>query len=342
MDNRKDFGAWLQQSAQSLGARSVACLRMDNPELRRSIAVHARQVEDWIASGRHGEMDYLHRTHAERSDPWRLFPFARSVIVLTFANHWHADQVANPFPEPGADAPLGFLSAYARGPDYHSTGQELLTRLKRLLGADLLAEGSVDSGAVYERLFALAAGLGGSGGNNLLRDPVLGTRVFIACLFVDALLPEILGDPRMPFPCEGCRACSAHCPTGAIEFQQAIDARRCISYLTIEKKGLLSRAEGGMIGDWLFGCDGCTRVCPPVARKDLRIPVDLEWLLKASSSTVAGVLKGTACHYAGVTRLRRNAVVVLKNMATPKAGDLLAWVHQRTGSALIRAQIEAW
>lgn len=342
MIKKENFREWLEQTVLQLGARSAACLHMDNPLLRDSVTEHSHRVSRWMKAGMHGDMDYLQQMQAEKSDPWTLFPFARSVIVVTFANHWSDASITNPFPDPGQEAPVGFLSAYARGRDYHTTGQAILSGLKNLLGSNIKAAGTVDTGAVYERLFAFVAGLGVMGGNNLLRDPVLGTRVFIGCLFVDSDLPEIILEPHMPFDCEDCRACSEKCPTGAFQFKQPMDARRCISYLTIEKKGLLTQREGEAIGRWIFGCDCCTGICPPQAEIDLRIPVDLEWLLRSSASAVSLAIKGNACAYAGVTRLRRNAVVVLKNMNTLKGDNLLDWVRNNTGSDLIRRQIEAW
>jgi len=92
----------------------------------------------------------------------------------------------------------------------------------------------------------------------------------------------------------------------------------------------------------LFGCDDCTLVCPPKVETDLRIPIDLEWLLKSPASEVRRTIKGNASAYAGVTQLRRNAVVVLKNMEAPRAQDLLQWVRENSGSELIRRQIDLW
>ncbi len=146
----------------------------------------------------------------------------------------------------------------------------------------------------------------------------------------------------MPFACATCHACVKNCPTGAIQSGQPIDARKCISYLTTEKRGTLSQEEGESIGNWLFGCDDCTMVCPPRIEADTRIPVDLEWLFKAPASEIRRTIKGNATAYAGVTPLRKNAVVVLKNIETPCAQDLLQWVHENTGSELIRRQIDLW
>jgi epoxyqueuosine reductase len=157
---------------------------------------------------------------------------------------------------------------------------------------------------------------------------------------VDLELPEVIHEVAMPFGCEDCRACIKKCPTDAIRFGKPMDARRCISYLTIEKKSLLTAEEGAMIGDWIFGCDDCTTVCPPRDKVDTRIPVDLEWLLKTSAGALRRTIKGNATSYAGVTQLRKNAVVVLKNMKSPQADALLEWTLKNNGSDLIRQQIE--
>ena len=335
----EDFSTWLARTCEDLGAHSAACLQLDNPELCRRIADQNRLVREWLTAGRHGRMDYLERMAADRADPRRRFPFARSVIVLTFTNSWGKAPAAHPFPPPAADAPVGYVSAYARESDYHRTGQRLLENVHERLGSHLQAEAAVDTKAVYETLLARMAGLGVIGHNGLLRTPEQGTRVFLGCLFVERQLPEVIHRPQMPFSCTACRACLANCPTAAIAAGRAIDARRCISYLTIEKPGLLSVEETAAVGDWLFGCDCCTGICPPVA-DDLRIPVDLEWLLTSPAGEIRRTIQGTAMAYAGVTRLRRNAVAVLRNQGDRRARELLARTRERSGSALIRAQID--
>ena len=339
--NRDNFSAWLADASRKIGAHSIACVRMDNPILRRRIEENNTQVADWLKLGMHGEMDYLERMLPEKSNPWTTFPFAKSVLVLTFRNCWGDPSATHPFPVPANDALLGYISAYARDADYHLTGRAMLSELTEMLGANIHAEATVDTAAVYERLFATIGGLGEMGRNNLLRVPDSGnTRVFIGCLFVDAELPEVIHEGQMPFACATCRTCVKNCPSGAIQFDQPIDARKCISYLTIEKRGTLSREEGASVGNWLFGCDDCTMVCPPRVETDMRIPVDLEWLLKNSAAEIRRTIKGRAIAYAGVTQLRKNAVVVLKNMETSRAQNLLQWVRENTGSELIRKQID--
>ncbi len=180
------------------------------------------------------------------------------------------------------------------------------------------------------------------GGNSLLRVPGLGTRNFIGCLFVDEEWPEVIHVPQMAFDCKDCRACVNHCPTGAICFDQPIDARKCISYLTIEKRNMLSLEEGAVVGDWIFGCDCCTAVCPPELKSDRRIAVDLEWLLMSPAGEIRRTIKGNATAYAGVTRLRRNAVVALGNMGGERARELLDRVCASSGSELVRGQAELY
>ncbi|HEY5621782.1 MAG TPA: QueG-associated DUF1730 domain-containing protein, partial [Pontiella sp.] len=182
---RNDFTAWLQETAADIGAHSAACIRMDNPMLRQRIAENSVLVETWLKAGLHGEMDYLERMYPEKADPWKQFPHAKSVIVLTFTNQWGAPEASHPFPEPASGALLGYVSAYARETDYHINGQAMLCRLRDLLGDEITAEAAVDTKAVYERLFATFGGLGVVGGNDLLRVPGrTNVRVFIGCLFV--------------------------------------------------------------------------------------------------------------------------------------------------------------
>ncbi len=339
--NLDNFSEWLAEASRKIGAHSIACIRMDNPLLRQRIEENNLRVANWLKLGMHGEMDYLQRMFAAKSNPWQTFPLAKSVIVLTFSNRWGDPFATHPFPAPASNALLGYVSAYAREVDYHLTGRSMLAELTGMLGENIHAEATVDTAAVYERLFASVAGLGVVGDNCLLRVPDSGdSRVFIGCLFVDAELPEVIHEVPLPFACSTCRACVTNCPTGAIQSGRMIDVRKCISYLTIEKRGCLSHNEGQSIGNWLFGCDDCTMVCPPKGKIDMRIPVDLEWLLKTSAAEVRRTIKGNATGYAGVTQLRKNAVVVLKNMATPRAQELLQWVGENTGSELIRQQID--
>jgi epoxyqueuosine reductase len=341
--NKAEFSQWLQQTCRLTGAHSAACIRMDNAALKQRIEENHVRVSAWLQAGLHGEMRYLERMQADKSDPWKRFPFAKSVLVVAFTNRWGDPEAVHPFPAPKPGALLGYVSAYAKEIDYHARGQAILADFRKLPGDEVQAEAAVDTKAVYERLLATVGGLGIRGANDLLRVPDrTNVRVFIGCLFVDAELPEVIHDPKMPFSCDDCLACIRKCPTGAIQFGEPIDARKCISYLTIEKRGVLNRQEGEMIGDWLFGCDWCSVVCPPRDRIDTRIPVDLEWLLNTPPAAIRRLIEGTAVAYAGVTQLRRNAAVILKKSSSPLARELLRALGESTGSELIRNQLTAW
>ena len=332
----------LQQMAEEAGALSVAVLRMDNPLLRKAVAQQNQQMKGWLKEGQQGEMAYLTTSFPLRSDPWRAFPFAHSVVVVSFNADWGDLSASHPFPSPAPTAPVGYISAYARGIDYHRVGRELLEQLRGALEKDTQSVVAVDTQPVYERIFAWTAGLGIRGANGLLRTPQAGVRVFIGCLFVEQELPEQILTPVFSHSCADCEACQYRCPTRALGLDGVVDARRCISYLTIEKRSPLSREEGEMIGDWIFGCDVCTTACPPCSTDDLRIPVDLEWLLKTPSGKLRRALSSTSVAYAGVTQLRKNAVVLLKKSEDLQARKLLRWVTKNTGSELIRQQIHQW
>ena len=343
VQSEEQFREWLQDAAQRVGAHSACCIRLDHPELPAAIAANDQRVAEWLAAGKQGEMDYLERMLPQKSNPWQTFPNAKAVIVLTFTNGWGDPAATHPFPAPEPGAPVGYISSYAREIDYHARGQAMLAELHQLLGKEVVAEAAVDTKPVYERLFATFGGLGIIGANNLLRVPDrTNVRVFIGTLFVDADLPNVIHEAKMPFGCEDCMACISNCPTDALTPGQPIDAPRCISYLTIEKRSVLSRSEAEMIGDWVFGCDACSNVCPPKEKIDSRIPVDLDWLLSQPAGEIRRKIQGNATAYAGVTQLRRNAVAMLKLREDERAKALLAKVAAKSKSPLIQEQLNAW
>lgn len=340
---RDDFKKWLAVAAERVGAHSACCVRLDHPELPEAIAANEARVRKWLGEGKQGEMSYLERMLREKADPWGTFPGAKAVIALAFTNGWGDAEAVHPFPAPAEGALVGYVSSYAREIDYHARGQAMLRELHELLGCEVKAVAAVDTKPVFERLFATFGGLGIMGANNLLRVPDrTNVRVFIGTLFVDADLPNVIHKVAMPFGCEDCLACISNCPTGAIQAGEPIDAPRCISYLTIEKRSVLSRMEAEMMGDWIFGCDECSNVCPPKEQVDSRIAVDLAWLLRTPTGEVRRTIAGNATAYAGVTQLRRNAVAQLKLREGKAAQELLQWTAEHSGSALIQEQLRAW
>ena len=340
----KDFKSWLDNAVKEVGGLNACCLSLSNSTLQETLKQNGYAAKNWINSGYAGDMNYLERMLDEKIEPNKAFPDAKSVIVITYDNEWGKDTASHPFPDPGDSELIGYISAYAKEQDYHRTGHEILLKLHDKLQSEMggfNAVPCVDTKPVFERLLAVFGGLGIRGPNDLLRTPKENVRVFIGSLFCDIELDEVIQDNVMPFPCKHCNNCVENCPTGALTPGKPFDSPKCISYLTIEKKGLLNKEERVMMEDWLFGCDWCTVVCPPKDKKDTRIPIDLEWLLKSSAGELRRVMKGAACEYAGVTKLRRNAVAILQGKNTPKANELLDWAKKNLNSPLVLEQINA-
>lgn len=215
---------------------------------------HAEQFRAWLDEGRAGTMEWLARNQDRRTDPQLVLPGARSVVVLAM-NYF---QGAAPPPEPGPAH--GRIARYAWGDDYH----ELIERKLRVMDAWLSERGGrqrcyVDTGPVLERDFAALAGAGWHGKSTMLIHPRLGTWFFIAEILTTLELPP---DPPQPERCGRCTRCVDACPTGAITAPHQLDARRCVSYLTIELKGSIPEELRPLIGDRIYGCDDCLEACP--------------------------------------------------------------------------------
>ena len=209
---------------------------------------HAEAFGQWLADGRAGEMTWLERNKERRVDPQKVLPGARTVIVLGM-NYWQ-----------GETAMLPRIARYAWGEDYH----EIIERKLRELDAFLQTQGGVqksyvDTGPVLERDFAAEAGAGWHGKSTMLISPKLGTWFFLAEILTTL---EIAPDEPLPNRCGSCDRCITACPTGAITAPQQLDARRCISYLTIESKGAIPLDLRPLIGDRIYGCDDCLSACP--------------------------------------------------------------------------------
>jgi epoxyqueuosine reductase len=245
----------IKRRASALGFSAVGITRLDrNP--------HAAELDRWLAAGHAGTMTYLNRQAEKRKDPRKIMPGATSAIV-TLTNYYH-DSV-HPGLAPGVSkAPvIGKVAQYAWSSDYHDVLGERLEQLAASIR--LLAPGSttrcyVDAGPVPERELAQLAGLGWIGKNMMLINPTIGSFTFIGVVLTDAAL-----EPDLPFEadrCGSCQRCLEACPTQAFAGPRDLDARACISYLTIERRGEFTRAEQSQIGEWIFGCDICQDVCP--------------------------------------------------------------------------------
>jgi len=212
---------------------------------------HAAEFDRWLAEGNAGEMAWLGRNKERRMDPEQVLPGARSVLVLAM-NYWQGPQ------QPAAAR--GKIARYAWGADYH----ELIEARLRELDAWMAVHGGrqkryVDTGPILERDFAALAGIGWHGKSTMLISRQLGTWFFLAEILTTLDLPP---DGAEPDRCGSCTRCIDACPTGAIDAPHHLDARRCISYLTIELKGSIPVELRPLIGDRIYGCDDCLTACP--------------------------------------------------------------------------------
>ncbi|MHC1703778.1 MAG: tRNA epoxyqueuosine(34) reductase QueG [Tenuifilaceae bacterium] len=211
-------------------------------------------LNQWLSNGNHGEMGYMERNIEKRVDPRTLVPNAKSVISV----------ILNYFPgNPDISTTPPKVSRYALSKDYHEVIKEKLTELLELIRLEygnVDGRTFVDSAPVLDKAWAVRAGLGWIGKNSLLINKKLGSYTFIGELIIDLEIKTTTS--VVPNHCGTCTRCIDSCPTGAIISPGIIDSRKCISYLTIEKKSDLTTEEFKMLNGWCFGCDICQEVCP--------------------------------------------------------------------------------
>jgi epoxyqueuosine reductase len=222
---------------------------------------HVNTYERWLQDGLHADMAYLsaERARERRANPQLILPEALS--LLTVAMRYFSPYT---IPEGPTGEPSGRVAAYAWGDDYHNVIpprlEELIRLLEKHLGRSVRSREYTDTGPILERDFAQTAGLGWIGKNTCLISPRHGSYFLLGETFVDV---EI--EPDQPITtdhCGTCRRCIVECPTEAIRPDRTIDSRRCISYLTIENKGVIAEEFRSKMADWVFGCDICQNVCP--------------------------------------------------------------------------------
>ncbi len=296
---------------------------------------HGGAYQRWIGEGMHGEMAYLAREDAvaKRLDPAVLVPGARSAVVVAM-EYYNAD--AQP-----ADPSRGIVARYARNQDYHELMKERLIALQDWINAELLpvqGRAYVDTGAVLERELAQRAGLGWFGRNTLLIQPRRGSYWFLGVILLDVVLAY--DAPFAKDHCGTCSACVSACPTGALLGRDEsgaprMDARRCISYLTIELRGPIPRDLRPLIGNRVYGCDICQECCPwnsfaePtreeafLPREGLDGPSLIEWMMMTQEEFSAR-FKGSPIKRAKRRGLLRNVAVALGNWGAPEAVPAVA------------------
>jgi epoxyqueuosine reductase len=254
---------WISERASQLGFAMAGVARAEKfPELARQ--------EEWLARGYAGEMKYLN--DARRSEPQAALPGIQSVIVcaLTYnTGHARTEQAfaeVNDASETGG--PRGWISRYAWGDDYHDVLREklqiLLNGLREQHPQPFEARIYADTGPINERVLAKHAGLGWLGKNTLLLNERIGSFFFLGVILTTLDLPPTLGSSEVPPAdrCGTCRKCIDACPTDALVEPYVMDARKCISYLTIELRGAIPEQFREPMGHHIFGCDICQDVCP--------------------------------------------------------------------------------
>jgi epoxyqueuosine reductase len=218
------------------------------------LPAHATEFREWLRQGAHGEMNYMQRGEEKRCDPGKILPGARSIVVLAL-NYFQGKQSRQ-----SETAAAGRIARYAWGEDYHHVIEAKLIRIDEFLrGFGGRQKCYVDTGPVLERDHGAESGIGWHGKSTMLVDQRLGTWFFLAEILTTVELPP---DQSVPDRCGTCERCIRACPTGAIIGPHQLDARRCISYLTIELKGAIPLALRPLIGDRIFGCDDCLEACP--------------------------------------------------------------------------------
>jgi epoxyqueuosine reductase len=351
---------WIEARAKAMGFDLCGAVRAGNfPEL-----VH---TSEWLARGYAGEMKYL--ANPRRAHPAAAMAEIRSVIVCGLNYNTNAPRSTEIDDDP--EEPHGWISRYAWGSDYHSVLQEklekLVVALRERFDEPFQARAYVDTGPVQERVLAKYAGLGWLGKNTLLINQRIGSWFFLGAILTTLDLAPTLGEAEPPPAdlCGTCRRCIEACPTGAIVEPYVLDARRCISYLTIELRGNIPEEFREPIGHHIFGCDICQDVCPwnrraPVtqdaafqprvispektglmdethlsAGESLLLP-RLEWVAEMTEEEFRGAFRNSAVKRTKWRGLVRNACIALGNIeveaGTPTRERVIALLTRLSSS----------
>jgi epoxyqueuosine reductase len=313
---------WIVERARALGFDLCGVAPVAAEHL-----LELARLPEWLARGYAGEMQYLY--DPRRLDPGRGLDGAKAMIVVALNYH-----TPEPRPSPAADdrTPRGRISCYAWGDDYHEVLekklQALIAEMRAYLPEPFEARAYVDTGPVIERVAAKYAGLGWLGKNTCLIHPRLGSWLFLGVILTTLGLDPSVAPGEAPAAdlCGTCTRCLDACPTEAFPEPYVLDARRCISYLTIELRGEIPEEFRPHVRDAVIGCDICQDVCPwnrkaPVAalgafkpRARLLAP-ELEWLASLSPEEFSAVFQKSAVKRAKWRGIVRNACVALGNSA---------------------------
>jgi epoxyqueuosine reductase len=307
-----DLKAELAEQARALGFDCIGITRPDLP------AERAKHFHQFIAAGQHGDMDWLARDPERRAAPRTLWPEVRSVIMLGL--NYGPDEDPLTILEARTKAAI---SVYARGDDYHDIIKKRLKTLARWLVARTPCDVKVfvDTAPVMEKPLAQAAGLGWQGKHTNLVSRSFGSWLFLGAIYTTLELPD--DEPEIDH-CGSCRACLDICPTAAFPAPYRLDARRCISYLTIEHKGPIPHEFRKGIGNRIYGCDDCLAACPwnkfasagreakLAARETLRAP-SLAELVALDDAAFRTLFTKSPLKRIGRDRFIRNVLIAIGN-----------------------------
>ncbi len=306
---------------------------------------HGGSFAEWLRRGYHGEMAYMARTAGTRLHPGEFLPWARSIVSVAL-------NYSTPHPR-GVEGIRGWISRYAWGEDYHEVMQaklrQLLEWVRREAGPQVQGRIFVDAGPVLDREAAARAGIGWYGKNTNLLSMRIGSFFFLGELFLSL---ELEPDRPIRDRCGQCRLCLDACPTNAFVGPYVLDARRCISYLTIELKGAIPRELRPRMGTHIFGCDICQDVCPYNARvKATREPAfhprrglhapELIPLLSLTEAEFTARFAGSPIRRARRRGLLRNVCVALGNLGRAEAVPALSAALCNDPEPLVRGHA-AW
>ena len=312
-----DTSAKLKQIALALGFDAAGIAHADT-----AWEAGAR-LHDFVELGRHGEMVWMETTLARRSSPTAMWPEARSALVVAMNYGPEHDPL-----ETLAARETGNISVYARGRDYHDV---IKSRLKQLAGEVAAITGAdvkvfVDTAPLMEKPLAALAGLGWQGKHTNLVSRELGSWFFLGTVLTSA---DLAPDPAETDHCGSCRACLDICPTHAFPAPYQLDARRCISYLTIEHAGPIPQEFRAAMGNRIYGCDDCLAACPwnkfaqtasesaLYARAELKGP-DLDELAALDDAAFRDVFSGSPVKRSGRDRFVRNVCIAIGNSDSPR------------------------
>ncbi len=323
---------------RGFGALGVASVQIPEDE---------RHLISWLDAGYHGEMHYMQRHGLRRSRPQELVPGTVRVVSVRM-DYWPAE--ARPAQAVLDDPALGYVSRYALGRDYHKVLRRALAELATQLAQRWGPFGyrvCVDSAPVLERALARDAGLGWIGKHTNLIARDAGSWFFLGEILTDLPLPL---DAPASAHCGTCSACIPACPTGAIVAPYRLDARRCISYLTIEHHSAIPVELRAAIGNRIYGCDDCQLVCPwnkfarAASHADFKVrhgldAASLPALFRWSGAQFEQRMQGSAIYRLGYERWSRNIAVALGN--APHSAEVMSALHARRedASALVREHV---